>query len=60
MLVSQAWAGHGVVDTGSSGGGNTLLVILGVGILFVLFHTARKRWRRRKTSGASGEDTNRT
>ena len=46
-MFSRALAGHGVVDTGSSGGGDAVLIILGVGIAFGLFHMGRKRWRRR-------------
>jgi hypothetical protein len=56
MLVSRAFAGHGVVDTGSAGGGNTLLVILGVGILFGLVYMGRKRWRRRKAAGQDKDE----
>lgn len=48
MLISRALAGHGVVDTGSSGGGNALLIILGVGLVFGLVYMGRKRWRGRK------------
>ncbi len=50
MLISRALAGHGVVDTGSSGGGDALLIILGVGILFILLYFGRKRWRGRNAS----------
>ena len=56
MLISRAFAGHGVVDTGSAGGGNALLIILGVAILLGLVYMGRKRWRRRKAErDASGE-----
>ncbi len=48
MLVSRALAGHGVVDTGSSGGGNALLIILGVGILIGLLYVGWKRLKRPK------------
>ncbi len=47
MLISRALAGHGVVDTGSSGGGDALLIILGVGILIFLLYMGRNKWRRR-------------
>lgn len=47
MLISSAWAAHGVVGTGSSAGGNALLIILGVGIALGLLYKARKKWRRR-------------
>lgn len=46
-MFSRALAGHGVVDTGSSGGGNAVLIILGVGIVIGLFYMGRKRWQRR-------------
>jgi hypothetical protein len=36
MLISRALAGHGVVSTGSSGGGNALLIILAVFIVLGL------------------------
>jgi hypothetical protein len=48
MLISRALAGHGVTDTGSSGGGDALLIILGVGITFAIVYTFFKRWRKRK------------
>jgi len=46
-MFSRALAGHGVVDTGSSGGGDAVLIILGVGIVIGLFFMDRKRWQRR-------------
>ena len=57
MLVSRALAGHGVVDTGSSGGGNALLIILGVGILFILLYLGRKRWRGRNARRDDNEES---
>jgi hypothetical protein len=48
MLVSPAQAGHGVVDTGSSGGATALTIILAVGISFLIFYLARQKWRRRR------------
>ncbi len=45
MLISRALAGHGVADTGSSGGGNALLIILEVVILLGLVHMGRKKLR---------------
>jgi len=51
MLVSRAEAAHGVVDTGSSGGGNALLIILGVAIAFGLGFSIYKRWRNRTQNG---------
>ena len=47
MLISQAWAGHFSPTTGNSGGGDTLLIILGVGIALGLLYSAQKRLRRR-------------
>jgi hypothetical protein len=47
MIISHAVAADSVVNTGSSGGGNAVLVILGVAILFALFHQGRKRLRKR-------------
>jgi hypothetical protein len=51
MLVSRAEAAHGVVDTGSSGGGNALLIILGVAIAFGVGFSIYKRWRNRTQNG---------
>lgn len=51
MLVSRAQAAHGVVDTGSSGGGNALLIILGVAIAFGVGFSIYKRWRNRTQNG---------
>ncbi len=47
MLISPALAAHGVTDTGSSGGGNALLIILGVAIFLGLVYLGQKKWRRR-------------
>jgi len=47
MLISPALAAHGVVDTGSSGGGTALLVILAVIVGVALIYIAQKKWRRR-------------
>ena len=47
MLISSAFAGHGVVDTGSSGGGTALLIILAVIIMFVLIYVGQKKWHSR-------------
>lgn len=47
MLISQAFAGHFTPDTGNSGGGDTLLVILGAGIVLGLLYSLQKRLRRR-------------
>ena len=48
MLISYAWAGHGVASTGSTGGGDALLIILGVGILIGLALMGRNRLRKRR------------
>ena len=37
----------GVVDSGSEGGANALLIILGVGILILLLYWGRKKFRGR-------------
>ena len=58
MLISRALAGHGVVDTGSSGRGDALLIILGIGILFILLYFGRKRWRGRN-AGRDDSDQSR-
>jgi len=54
-MFSRALAGHGVVDTGSAGGGNAVLIILGVGIVIGLVHMGRKRWKRRTAKHDNGE-----
>lgn len=55
-MITRALAGHGVVDTGSEGGGNALLIILGVGILFLLLYFGRKKLRGWKAGrGDNGE-----
>ena len=48
MLISHALAGHGVVSTGSSGGGNALLIILAVAVVLGLLYIGLKKWRGRK------------
>ena len=55
MPVSRALAGHGIVDTGSSGGGDTLLIILGVAILFGVFYLARKRMKKHRATGEAND-----
>jgi len=47
VLISSAWARNSVVDTGSSGGGHALLIILGSFILLGFGYALYKRWRRR-------------
>ncbi len=46
MLISPAFAGHFMADDGNTGGGNTLLVILGVGLVLGLLYVGQKKWRR--------------
>lgn len=47
-LISSAWAAHPqTAGTGSSGGANALLIILGVAILLGVVYTVQKRLRKR-------------
>ena len=55
MLISPAW-GHGLVDTGSPGGGIALLIILGVAVALLLAYLAQNKWRRRKLKRAGGDN----
>ena len=55
MLISSALAGHGVVSTGSSGGGNALLIILAVFIVLGLVYVGHTKWRKRML-GRDGND----
>lgn len=41
-------AGHFMADDGNTGGGNTLLIILGVGLVLAVIYFGQKTWRRRK------------
>lgn len=47
MFISRALAAHGVVSTGSSGGGTALLIILGAAILFGVVYMLQKKLRKR-------------
>jgi len=47
-VISNAWATNSVLTTGSSGGGNALLIILGSFVLLGFGYALYKRWRRRK------------
>lgn len=47
-MISSAWATNGVAVSGSSGGGNALLVILAAFTLLGFGYALYKRWRRRK------------
>ncbi len=51
-MISSAWARNSVVDTGSSGGGYALLIILASFVLLGFGYAMYKRWRRRM----EGED----
>jgi len=57
MIISRAFAADSVVNTGSSGGGNAVLVILGVAILFALFLQGRKRLRKRAESRVERDES---
>jgi LPXTG-motif cell wall-anchored protein len=46
MFISPAFAGHFMADDGNTGGGNTLLIILGVGLVLGWLYMGQKRWRR--------------
>ncbi len=48
MFISPAMAGHFMADDGNTGGGNTLLIILGVGLVLAVLYFGQKRLRRRK------------
>ena len=52
-MISSAWARNSVVDTGSPGGGNALLIILASFVLLGFGYAAYKKWRRR-TQGDDG------
>ena len=47
MFISPAFAGHFMADDGNTGGGDTLLTILGVGLVLGLLYMGQKKWRRR-------------
>ena len=53
-MISSAWSRNSVVDTGSPGGGNALLIILASFVLLGFGYAAYKRWRRR-TQGNGGD-----
>lgn len=57
MLISSAMAAHpGSADTGSSGGGYALLIILGIVILLGFVYVLQKRLRRRLAQPREGEE----
>lgn len=47
-MISNAWAMNSVLDTGSSGGGHALLIILGSFIILGFGYSLYKRWCRRR------------
>ena len=56
MLISRASAGHFMPDTGNTGGGDTLLIILGAGIALGLVYLAQKKWRQRQLARQTEHD----
>ncbi len=42
MLISPAFAGHFMADDGNTGSGDTLLIILGVGLVLGLLYMSQK------------------
>ncbi|MDX1483649.1 MAG: hypothetical protein R3229_04130 [Alphaproteobacteria bacterium] len=56
MLFSRALAAHGVVDTGSSGGANALLIILGIAIVLGAVYVLQKRLRNRRAGRDNGPE----
>ena len=56
-MISSAWARNSVVDTGSSGGGNALLIILASFVLLGFGYAAYKRWRRRTQADEGAIET---
>ena len=55
MLISQALA-HGGIDSGSHGGANALLIILGVAILLGFAYVLQKKLRKRMAERKGNED----
>ena len=53
-MISSAWARNSVVDTGSSGGGDALLIILASFVLLGFGYSLYKRWRRRSQGDDDG------
>ena len=60
MFISPAMAGHFMADDGNTGGGNTLLIILGVGLALGLLYMAQKRWRNRRLAQEAEGDSQET
>ncbi len=57
MLISPAMAGHFMADDGNTGGGDTLLIILGVGLVLGLLYVGQKKWRRRMLARQGESET---
>jgi LPXTG-motif cell wall-anchored protein len=57
MLISPAFAGHFMADDGNTGGGDTLLIILGVGLVLAVIYFGQKRWRRRRLAHQGESDS---
>lgn len=57
MLISRASAGHFMADTGNTGGGDALLIILGAGIALGLVYVAQKKWRQRHLARQAEHDS---
>ena len=55
MLISHALA-HGGIDSGSHGGANALLIILGIAILLGLAYVLQKKLRKWMAEREGGED----
>ena len=56
MLISRTLAAHpGTADTGSTGGANALLIILGVFIVLGVVYFLQKRLRKRLAARNEGE-----
>ena len=57
MLISSAMAAHPqTADTGSSGGANALLIILGIAILMGCVYFLQKRLRRKLAERREAEE----
>lgn len=56
MLISRAIAAHpGTADTGSTGGANALLIILGIFVFLGFVYFLQKRLRRRLAQRHEGQ-----
>jgi LPXTG-motif cell wall-anchored protein len=57
MFISPAMAGHFMADDGNTGGGDTLLIILGVGLVLGLLYVGQKKWRQRMLARQGESET---